>query len=47
MAPKLKDMWLFVLEKWETAEAARDAISGMIDKIIKTAVFFSLHWFLV
>jgi hypothetical protein len=32
-------MWMVVLEQGGTAEAAFDAVNGMIDSMAKTAVF--------
>ena len=39
MAPRCEDTWVIVLEQGETAEAAFDAMNGMIDSMSKTAVF--------
>ncbi len=42
MTPKLKGMWIVVIEQGETAEAVLDAINGMINGITKTTIFFLL-----
>ena len=34
MAPRSEDTWVIVLEQGETAEAAFDAMNGMIDSMI-------------
>lgn len=39
MAPKLRDRPIVMIEQGETAEAACDAIDGMIDRMTKTGVF--------
>jgi hypothetical protein len=43
MAPKFAERPIVVMEQGGTAEAALDAIDGMINSMTKTAVFFSLQ----
>ena len=44
MPPKFEDMWIVVIEQGVTAEAALDAIDGMIDGMTDCGNFLVADW---
>ena len=44
MPPKFEDMWMVVIEQGGTAEAALDAVDGMIDGMTDCRNFLVADW---